>query len=491
MDINPQRVSFMNNAPRISLISLIVIFVSVCQAFAQVNLAQLVKKIQPSVVTIITYDLDKKPLSQGTGFFINKQGHIITNYHVLQGANAAEIKVFNGKTYGIKSVVSINKKMDLIKLLVDIPEEFVQWIEITADAPSVAERIVVVGSPMGLEQTVSEGIISAIRYLPNFGNYYQISAPISPGSSGSPVINMEGKVIGIATFQIVDGQNLNFALPSKYIKDTDEIIINSSLQKWSFNTNKNSEENFKKGKDQIEAQIEAKHWYQRGYGFDNLQDYEKALWAYSKALELNPGYIAAYNNRGNVWGEIGDFDRSLNDFNKIIELAPKHAIGYFGRGNALVDKGNFFQAIHDFNKCLQIVPDWALAFHNRGFSWMQLKKYDKAISDFNKALQIKPQYEEAYIHRAIIWNKIGNYNRSIRDNTKAININPRSKEAYMNRGLSFVSKFKEKLENKIIERNLADSAIADFKSALEIDPNYTDAYHNLQTTYKVLQILNQ
>ena len=362
----------MNNALRIPLIFLIVSSASVCPTFAQVNLAHLVKKIQPSVVTVITYDLDKKPLSQGTGFFINKQGHIITNYHVLKGANAAEIKVFNGKTYDIKSVVSIDKKMDLIKLLVDIPEAFVQWIEITAAVPSVAERIVVVGSPMGLEQTVSEGIISAIRSLPNFGNYYQISAPISPGSSGSPVINMEGKVIGVATFQIVDGQNLNFALPGNYIKDIDETNINSSLQEW--NKNKNRTQDFKKGKDQLEVQIEAKQWFQRGLNFENAKNYEKALWAYTKALELEPGYTAAYNNRGNTWREMGDFDRSIDDFNKMIELDPNVPFGYFGRGNALADKGILLQAITDYNRCLQIEPNLAEAFHNRGYTWMKLKK---------------------------------------------------------------------------------------------------------------------
>ena len=73
------------------------------------------------------------------------------------------------------------------------------------------------GSPLGLENTVSDGIVSAIRDIPDYGRIIQITAPISPGSSGSPVLNMQGEVIGVASFQIVEGQNLNFAIPSEKI----------------------------------------------------------------------------------------------------------------------------------------------------------------------------------------------------------------------------------------------------------------------------------
>ena len=104
----------------------------------------------------------------------------------------------------------------------DIPDKDVKWIEVVEDLPSVAERILVVGSPMGLEQTVNEGIVSAVREVPSVGKILQISAPISPGSSGSPVINMKGEVIGVATFQLIEGQNLNFAIPGMAVLDPEQ-----------------------------------------------------------------------------------------------------------------------------------------------------------------------------------------------------------------------------------------------------------------------------
>ena len=238
-------------------------------------------------------------------------------------------------------------------------------------------------------------------------------------------------------------------------------------------------------------QLSAEDWFERGIAFEESKRYEKAIRAYTKAIEMNPLYTGVYNNRGNVWRDIGDLDHSYNDFNKMIELDQNNPLGYVGRGNALSDNGKYLQAIQDYNSCLLINPNLAEAYHNRGYAWMKLKKYDKAISDFEKALQLKPQYTSVYIHRALIWNEIGDYDRAISDETKAIQINPLSKIAYKNRGNSFLRKFGEGIKNNVYDKGLVDQAIADFKRALKIDPNYTDAYHDLQLAYKMLQLLNQ
>ncbi len=95
-----------------------------------------------------------------------------------------------------------------------------------------------VGSPMGLEQTISEGIVSAVREIPNLGKIFQISAPISSGSSGSPVINMKGEVIGVATFQFIKGQNLNFAVSGKYVMDLKHKKTGMTIKEWAHSISK-------------------------------------------------------------------------------------------------------------------------------------------------------------------------------------------------------------------------------------------------------------
>ena len=204
-------------------------------AMAETDLTELVKNIQPAVATIVAYDVNGNVSGIGTGFFIGQEGYLVTNYHVLFGKFGAEIKTAGGETYRIKTVVAQNQATDLLKVRVDIPAERVRWLEVSNQPPAIAQHVVVVGSPMGLEQSVSDGIVSSVREIPGIGTFYQISAPISPGSSGSPVVDMQGKVVGVATFQFLQGQNLNFAIASQSIRELQTSPSGQSLSEWTFN----------------------------------------------------------------------------------------------------------------------------------------------------------------------------------------------------------------------------------------------------------------
>src|SRR5262249_28620115 len=157
------------------------------------------KRVQPAVVTIITYSTDNLKLKQGTGFFVTNDGEIITNIHVLENAARAEAKTADGEMYPVIRVVAADPQADLVRVAVLAAPRRLNVTALTTatEKPIVGERVLVIGSPLGLEQTVSEGIISAIRNTKDDGTVLQISAPISPGSSGSPVVNLKGEVIGV------------------------------------------------------------------------------------------------------------------------------------------------------------------------------------------------------------------------------------------------------------------------------------------------------
>jgi hypothetical protein len=198
---------------------------------AQETLPKLIKQLQPSVVTILTRNQKGQPIRQGSGFFVNAQGHVITNRHVIEGANQAEVKTVDGLTYHVSSVVAEDDENDLARVSINISPRFVKPVRVSSSVPEVGERIFVIGSPLGLEQTVSEGIISAVR---ESGNVIQITAPISPGSSGSPVVNMRGEVVGVATLVLLKGQSLNFAVSAtKLSKMTPSRGGHISLSEWS------------------------------------------------------------------------------------------------------------------------------------------------------------------------------------------------------------------------------------------------------------------
>lgn len=183
------------------------------QGFAIESLAPLVKRIQPAVVTVITFNESGERLAIGSGFFINKEGLLITNYHVIENAHRMVVETPDRNKYEVSAIVGDDKNGDLVCLAVNIRSDRIRHLRITGIIPDVGDRVMVVGSPLGLEQTISDGVVSAVRAITDFGEILQISAPISRGSSGGPVVNRKGEVVGVATFQIVGGQNLNFAIP--------------------------------------------------------------------------------------------------------------------------------------------------------------------------------------------------------------------------------------------------------------------------------------
>jgi serine protease Do len=166
-------------------------------------------------MTIVS--VDAKDIVQGSGFIISSDGKIVTNFHVVAGKPVLLARRLDGSFLAIKSVLASDKANDLAILQAEgrnLP--FVPLGD--SDKVKVGEAICVIGSPMLLEGTVSAGIISAVRELGDGRKLLQITAPVSEGSSGSPVFNRKGEVIGVASFTLSEGQNLNFAIPSNAVK---------------------------------------------------------------------------------------------------------------------------------------------------------------------------------------------------------------------------------------------------------------------------------
>ena len=165
------------------------------------------------IVSIITSDKDGKPVAQGTGFLVSKDGRIVTNYHVIKGASSAIVKLPDGAFYDVDGVVAFDKARDLAVIKAHGQNFRVVTLG-NSDRVQVGEEIVAIGSPLSLESTVSSGIVSGIRTIKEEGGkFLQVTAPISPGSSGGPLFNMAGEVVGITTLYLKGGENLNFAIP--------------------------------------------------------------------------------------------------------------------------------------------------------------------------------------------------------------------------------------------------------------------------------------
>ena len=185
------------------------------------SVRDLVNQLGEAVVQVRT------PGGLGSGFFINDEGFLMTNFHVIEGETQISIEVYhqqNGqlerKTYKQVRIVAMNKFADLALLKIeDKDARKFKFIQVgSADALAVGERVFAIGSPLGLERTVTEGILSTKTRQMGGDLYLQTTAQINPGNSGGPLFNLNGEVVGVTNMKITFGEGLGFAIPSETVK---------------------------------------------------------------------------------------------------------------------------------------------------------------------------------------------------------------------------------------------------------------------------------
>jgi hypothetical protein len=203
-----------------------------------VSIPEIVGVAKPAIVKIITLDAEGHAIKGGTGFFISADGLVATNYHVIEGAKQIQIvcQGLDGADYHIEYISltdgpggAVYPAADLAILKVTAQSHSYLPLGSSADARE-GQHVLVIGNPEGLSGTVSDGLIAAFRYRepiwPTYGgNLIQITAPLSPGSSGSPVLDEDGRVIGVAKMILKEGQNLNFAIPVERLRAEAQIAI--------------------------------------------------------------------------------------------------------------------------------------------------------------------------------------------------------------------------------------------------------------------------
>jgi serine protease Do len=186
------------------------------------NVQDLVKQLGQAVVQVRT------PEGLGSGFFVNADGYLITNFHVIEGETEISVEVYsqvNGQldreTYKQVRIIAINKFHDLALLHIeDKNAPKFKYVTLgSSDALNVGDSVFAIGSPLGLERTVTEGILSTKTRELEGELYLQTTTQINPGNSGGPLFNLAGEVVGVTNMKIVFGEGLGFAIPVELVKN--------------------------------------------------------------------------------------------------------------------------------------------------------------------------------------------------------------------------------------------------------------------------------
>lgn len=209
------------NRPWLPLPFLVVLLLfgsSICKGQTPpLSAADIYKKTSPAVVLIETYNLKGEVSGAGSGFLVSADGVIVTNFHVVAHTKQATVRLANQDAYDTVEVLDVDKRKDIA--VIKIKAVSLPYLTLGQSAAiEVGQPIFSLSNPLGeLQNTLSQGIVSGIRQGDGY-HYFQITAPISHGSSGSPIFNSSGEVVGIAVATIEEGQNLNFAVPIDYAR---------------------------------------------------------------------------------------------------------------------------------------------------------------------------------------------------------------------------------------------------------------------------------
>ena len=179
---------------------------------AEDTLIKIASAVSQKVVNIEVVGADSQNISTGSGFFVTGKGTVATCAHLIDGSKSIRVKTLSGAEFEFERVLHLDRKRDLA--LLSVNADGVSFFEQSGQKPSVGTKIAVFGNPLGLKGSLTDGVVSAVRGEAGETSYLQISAPVSPGSSGSPVVSLSGDLLGMVGARAQDGEGIGFALES-------------------------------------------------------------------------------------------------------------------------------------------------------------------------------------------------------------------------------------------------------------------------------------
>ena len=354
-------------------------------ARADENLPNLVKRVKPAVVAIATYDEKGEALMTGSGFFL-RPGQVVTNLHVVRGAARGEIKTLDGKgkVYPIAGAIAVDEEGDLALLSVDMPSAPTRSSELATELPDEGETIFVIGNPLKLEGSVSDGIVSAVREVPNSYRIIQITAPISHGNSGSPVFNLRGQVLGVVTVKVTNGQNINLAVAAARVAE----LKAGNLKPLSEVT--------VKGKGDV-----AESLYRSGIESLWLGNYDNAVGYFENAVNKNPKRADAWVKVGYCKVKQGKNQEAIRAYLEALQLKPNDAEIHNKLGDAYYYAGRMREAIESYTEAAKLRPDCAEIFYNLAIAYYESGNLNKAAEEARILQRLDPKMYERYLRETM------------------------------------------------------------------------------------------
>ena len=439
--------------------------------------SQVFQQVSPSVVVVMTYDAAGKATELGSGVKL-PDGSVATNCNVLKDGTRYRVR-YQGKDYRAQ-LDKADWNHDVCSLSVSgLPAPPV--ILGSTKTLQIGATVYAIGTPEGLQRTLSEGIVSSLRPVSG-GSYIQTTAAISPGSSGGGLFDDHGRLLGLTSFFVSKGQQLNFALPVEWIETlpqhaTLRVASGTSEVQWlNQATALESAKDWQGLQALAERWIKAQPqnafaWFALGEANDKLGQLALAIDANRQALQIDPQNEAGWNNLGDAYGKAGQNEQAIEAYHQALQINPQFAQAWNNLGLAYADAGQYAQAIEAYRKVLNINPQDAGAWNSLGVVYGRSGQYSQAIHTELQAVHIDPQFFEAWRNLGLAYDCIGQHSLAIDAERYSLQINPQFEPAWQYLGIAY---------DEIGQYALAVDAE---RHALQINPQDADAWRTLGDAY--------
>jgi len=374
-----------------------------------------------AVVVVIAVNAQAGVISQGSGFIVREDGAVVTNYHVVNAAS--KIKVKSGeRVFDVEGLLYADIENDVAILKID--GSHLPTVRLgEPDRVQVGEKVFVISSPQGLENTVSEGILSGVRKVDETRKVLQITAAISPGSSGAPVFNSRGEAIGIATFLVAEAQNINFAMPVSLVKDklaSTKVVGAGEACSADFTKT-------------------AECWFYQGVAYGSNGMYERSVEAFVRAIQIKEDFSEAYFNLGVSYIGLGKYSEARDALEKAIRIKPDSAEAYENLGAVFAKLGMYDDAVRTLKKAIAINAEDSQAYYNLGVTYASVKDYKAAVEALKQAVRFRPDFAAAHGFLGATYARMKEYRMAADALKQSIRLNPDDPRTHYTLGETYLA----------------------------------------------------
>lgn len=405
--------------------------------------SQVFEEVSASVVVVEAYDTRGTQIGQGSGVVV-APGEVATNCHVLKDADRLQVR-YDQMQHPARVRLS-DAERDLCQITATGLTARPAAIGATRIL-KVGSRVYAVGAPQGLELTLSEGIVSGLREVAG-SPFIQTTAPISPGSSGGGLFDENGALVGLTTFYVTEGQNLNFALPVEWLKELParhktETSVEDSTVRWlakalTLEGQQDRERLLAHARQWVNAQPKnAAGWFYLGIAYSELNQWAKAADAYQQALRLNSENAAAWYNLGAAYIQLNQWAKSVDVYQQALRLDRGSADAWYNLGLAYGKLDQLAKAIEAYQQALRLNPEHASAWTNLGAAHYKLNQWEKAMEAYRQALRLKPEDHKTWTNLGLAYDKLGQLAKALDAYQQALRLNTEDGKAWYGLGVAY------------------------------------------------------